>query len=222
MRVVHRIIRRILQVTNMENQYYPFYNTPLPYEYNALEPYIDEKTIHLHHDRHLQTYIDNLNQIMKENPWLQNLSLEELLYHLEKVPEEQRAGVRKNAGGVYNHRFFFETMSPDGNNQPVGRIKQGIDNTFGSYEKFKEIFKDAALKVFGSGYAWLVTDGNGFYIITTQNQNTPLEFGWTPVIGIDVWEHAYYLKHYNERNKYIDDWFQVVDWKKAEEKCCSR
>ena len=103
----------------MENQYYPFYNTPLPYEYNALEPYIDEKTMHLHHDRHLQTYIDNLNQTMKQNPWLQRMSLVEVLYHLEKIPKEQSIEVRKNAGGVYNHRFFFETMSPDGNTRII-------------------------------------------------------------------------------------------------------
>ncbi len=219
--MVHRIIRKILQVDAMENQYYPFYNTPLPYEYNALEPFIDEKTMHLHHDRHLQTYIDNLNKIMEENPRLQRFSLEELLYNLAGFPQEISTGIRQNAGGVYNHRMYFETMSPDGNTIPRGRIKQGIDNAFGSYETFKKTFKESALKVFGSGYAMLVTDGVRYYIITAQNQNTPLELGLYPVIAIDVWEHAYYLKHYNVRAAYIDDWFQVVDWKKAEERCCS-
>ncbi len=205
----------------MENEYYPFYNTPLPYMYDALEPFIDEKTMHLHHDRHLQTYIDNLNKIMQENRWLQRYSLEELLYNLEAFPHEISTAIRQNAGGVYNHRLYFETMSPEGNIVPRGQIKRGIDSAFGSYESFKKIFKESALKVFGSGYAMLVTDGVRYYIITTQNQNTPLELGLYPIIGIDVWEHAYYLKHYNVRAAYVDDWFGVVDWKKAEERCCA-
>lgn len=204
----------------MENQNYPFYNTPLPYEYDALEPYIDEKTMHLHHDRHLQTYIDNLNQIMRQNPWLQSMSLEEMLANVVGFPQQLSTEIRNNAGGVYNHRLYFDTMSGEENTQPLGKIKQQIDNTFGNYDKFKELFKAAALKVFGSGYAWLVTNGMEYYIVTTQNQNTPLEFGLYPIIGIDVWEHAYYLKHYNERAAYIDNWFQVADWKKAEERCC--
>ncbi len=205
----------------MENQNYPFYNTPLPYAYDALEPYIDEKTMHLHHDRHLQTYIDNLNQVMKQNPWLQSMSLEELLVNIPAFPQKVGTQIQHNAGGVYNHRLFFETMSDEKNTMPVGDLMEKIVNTFGSYDRFKEMFKAAALKVFGSGYAWLVTNGAEYYIVTTPNQNTPLEFGFYPIIGIDVWEHAYYLKHYNERAAYIDDWFQVADWKKAEERLLS-
>lgn len=201
----------------MENQYYPFVNTPLPYDYGALEPFIDEKTMHLHHDRHLQTYIDNLNQILEQNAWLQSYSLEELLYNLNGIPEHQSEGIRRNAGGVYNHRFFFDTMSDRKNNEPKGMIKQEIDNTYGTFENFKCIFKKAALAVFGSGYAWLVKSGRGLNIIMTANQDTPIEFGVYPIIAIDVWEHAYYLKHYNQRAAYIDNWFQVADWEKAEE-----
>lgn len=201
----------------MENQYYPFVNTPLPYDYGALEPFIDEKTMHLHHDKHLQTYINKLNDALEKNAWLQSYSLEELLYNLNELPEIVGEDIRNNAGGVYNHRFFFEGMSDKKNNMPEGKMKKEIDATFGSFENFKKIFKEAALGVFGSGYAWLVKNGRGLYILTTANQNTPIELNMFPILALDVWEHAYYLKNYNDRAAYIDNWFSVADWKKAEE-----
>lgn len=201
----------------MENQYYPFVNTPLPYDYGALEPFIDEKTMHLHHDKHLETYINNLNKALEKNAWLQPFSLEELLYYLNMIPGDLSEEIRRNAGGVYNHRFYFEGMSDEENSVPEGFIKKEIDTTFGNFANFQKKFKDAALSVFGSGYAWLVESEMGLHIITTKNQDTPIELGLYPIINIDVWEHAYYLKNYNDRAAYIDNWFLVADWKKAEE-----
>ncbi len=197
------------------NNMYPFVNGPLPYEYGALEPFIDEKTMHLHHDRHLQTYIDNLNSMIEKNPGLKNMSLEMMLCRFPRLPRDLQIPVRNNAGGVYNHRFFFSGMSPSGGGSPECPLLDAINRKFGSYEKFKERFKASALSVFGSGYAWLVLDRWGLKIITTPNQDTPLIKGQIPVLNIDVWEHAYYLKHYNLRAAYIDDWFNVIDWEKA-------
>lgn len=214
----------------MENNYYPFINLPLPYAYDAMEPFIDEKTMMLHHDRHLQTYIDNLNNALKTSPELQKLSLEQLIRNASRLPEPLQTSIRNNAGGVYNHRFFFnslkpaespgsaavpeaaEASDPSHENQPSGELAHRL----GSFDNFKSVFKKAALSVFGSGYAWLVTDGGRLRIVTTANQNTPLEQDLCPVLSIDVWEHAYYLKHYNLRADYIDDWFSVIDWEQAE------
>ncbi|MGN0703580.1 MAG: superoxide dismutase [Lentihominibacter sp.] len=218
----------------MDNNYYPFVNLPLPYAYDALEPFIDEKTMMLHHDRHLQTYIDNLNNALKTSPELQKLSLEQLIRNASRLPEPLQTTIRNNAGGVYNHRFFFDGLkAPAGQkaateagadmtsaagstqeNRPAGILAQKL----GSFDTFKDIFRKAALSVFGSGYAWLVTDGGRLRIVTSQNQNAPIEQGLCPVLAIDVWEHAYYLKHYNVRVDYIDDWFRVVDWNQAEKK----
>ena len=201
----------------MENNDYPFINTPLPYSYGALEPYIDKKTMEIHHDRLLQNYVNNLNRTLKENPWLQSYSLQELLYNVNAFPAQQSEEIRKNAGGVFNHRFYFNGMNPKKNTRPEGMMKKKIDNTFGTLDNFKKMFKDAALSVFGSGYAWLVKSGSRLFIITTRNQDTPIELGMCPILAIDVWEHAYFLKHYNERAAYIDNWFQVADWEKAGE-----
>lgn len=224
------------------NNYYPFVNTPLPYAYDALEPYIDEETMHLHHDRHLQTYIDNLNHFLTENPALQKYSLEELLTVWRRLPCHLQAPLRNNAGGIYNHRFYFESMKPcrstacSRRNAAVPetgscfseeetvfsfRLFQEMSRQFGSPENFKTRFKEAALSVFGSGYAWLVSDGGRLKITTSANQNTPVFRSGAHILNIDVWEHAYYLKHYNLRAAYIGDWFRVVNWEKAGERFAS-
>ena len=198
------------------NNYYPFVNTPLPYLYNGLEPFIDEETMHLHHDRHLQTYIDNLNRFLEENPALQQFSLEELLSIWRRLPCHLQAPLRNNAGGVYNHRFYFNGMTPPGSPCSAPPLFEAMSRQFGSPEKFQAQFKEAALSVFGSGYAWLVLDRGCLRIVTSANQDTPLFHSRTLILNIDVWEHAYYLKHYNLRAAYIDDWFRVVNWKTAE------
>lgn len=210
------------------NDYYPFVNTPLPYAYDALEPYIDEKTMHLHHDRHLQTYIDNLNKLLEENPALQKYSLEEMLTIWRRLPCHLQAPLRNNAGGVYNHRFYFDGMTPGagrrcrcGKNdmQDSGSsLFREMSRQFGSPEAFRREFKESALSVFGSGYAWLVCDCGCLKIVTSSNQNTPVPRSRTLILNIDVWEHAYYLKHYNLRAAYIDDWFRIVDWRRAEKR----
>lgn len=198
------------------NDFYKFINTPLPYLYDALEPYIDEKTMHLHHDRHLQTYIDNLNKALEGTPTLQKLSLEQLLLAAPcLLPLGVGTTVANNAGGVYNHRFYFSGLAPTGT-RLSGSLAYAIDDTYGSLDKFKDRFKTAALSVFGSGYAWLTTNKPGeLKIITTANQNTPITQELCPVLCIDVWEHAYYLKHYNLRADYINDWWSVVNWETA-------
>ncbi len=201
------------------NDFYPFQNTPLPYPYDALEPYIDTKTMELHHDRHLQTYINKLNDVLKEHPFFQKLSLTELLSPCVPLPGRARKEIRNNAGGVYNHRFYFEGLSPAGEKAPVGGLAEAINEEFGGFEQFKLLFSQAAASVFGSGYAWLAAKKNGsLVIVTTANQDTPLADFLTPILNIDVWEHAYYLKHYNMRADYIKDWFNVVNWEKAEER----
>ncbi len=202
------------------NEHYEFVNIPLPYAYDALEPYIDEKTMHLHHDKHLQTYINNLNNILREFPTLQELSLEDLITQAVYLPPEVKTPIINNAGGVYNHQFYFSILAPNTSggqdNRPVGVLAKYINDVFGGFERFKEQFTAAALSVFGSGYAWLIAGNNGMLsIVTTPNQNTPQLQRYAPIINIDVWEHAYYLKHYNVRADYINDWFQVANWEQA-------
>lgn len=198
------------------NEHYKFINTPLPYPYNALEPYIDEKTMWLHHNRHLQTYIDNLNNALSKNPALWNWTLEELITNTASLPEDIRTAVAHNGGGVFNHQFYFSNLANPAPQQPFGNLNEGIRNKFRTYVSFQAQFKEAALSVFGSGYAWLVVNALGqLDIMTTKNQDTPLSLGLSPILNIDVWEHAYYLKHYNVRADYIDDWFRVVNWNNA-------
>lgn len=197
------------------NPCYPFVNTPLPYAYDALEPFIDQKTMYLHHDSHLQTYIDRLNALLEPYPHLQGCSLTDLLSSLWKLPCPLRTSIGNQAGGVYCHRFFFEGMSPGGR-QPNGKLLPAIQKQFGSFDQFKKLFSKQAAAVFGSGYAWLVFRNGALSILTTANQDTPLLEGYRPLINLDVWEHAYYLKHYNLRADYIQDWFQVVNWEMAE------
>lgn len=205
----------------MDNRY-PFTNTPLRYPYNALEPYIDEKTMILHHDRHLQAYIDKLNSLMSDCKQIQRLSLHEILKNSCRIPEEKRRDVLNNAGGVYNHRFYFNGMSPDCRGLERGILHRKMSESFTSFENFKNEFTAAAMSVFGSGYAWLVYDGKKLKFITTKNQDTPLCRGFIPILNIDVWEHAYYLKHYNDRKSYIDDFIKVVNWATAEKRLCNQ
>ena len=200
------------------NTCYPFVNTPLPYEYNSLEPFIDEKTMYLHHDRHLQTYIDNLNSLIEANPALQKWTLQQFLLYWHRLPLQLQIPVRNNAGGVYNHRFFFNGMKNPEDASHGEKLINEINKQYNCFEDFKSQFKKAALSVFGSGYAWLVTDRRKLKIITTANQNTPIEHGQIPLLNIDVWEHAYYLKHYNVRAAYIDDWFNVINWEMIEQR----
>lgn len=202
----------------MENNCYPFSNLPLPYAYDALEPFIDEKTMHLHHDRHLQTYIDNLNAILKEEEQLQKFSLEQLVKYADRLPQNLQAPIRNNAGGVYNHRFFFEGLTGEHGQKPEGRLAGKIRDQYGGVEGFLAEFKKAALSVFGSGYAWLIWRRCGLDIVTTPNQNCPIAQGCFPILTVDVWEHAYYLKHYNVRAAYLDDWEKVINWEMAEQR----
>lgn len=196
---------------------YPFFNEPLPYDYSALEPYIDKTTMEVHHVRLLQSYVDKLNDIVKKQPFLQNFSLVQLLCNIYRMPEKLQTPIQNYAGGVFNHRIFFDGMTPDSDEKPQGALAKAIDRQFGNFDNFKKEFIDAAMSVFGSGYAWLVVSENKqLDIITTKNQDTPFLFLACPVMTIDVWEHAYFLKHYNDRLKYIEDWFHVIDWKKAD------
>lgn len=198
------------------NGHYKFINDPLPYAYDAMEPYIDEKTMHLHHDKHLQTYIDNLNDTLSAYPQFQNWTLEQLIVNVPSLPKDMQTSVRNNGGGVYNHQFYFSNLKNPGPQTPAGRLNEAMEKELGGYASFKDEFKKAALSVFGSGYAWLVVKATGnLSILTTQNQDTPFSLGMFPVLNIDVWEHAYYLKHYNQRAAYIDDWFHVVNWDQA-------
>lgn len=208
----------------MNNDYYPYINLPLPYKYCSLEPYIDEKTMILHHGSHLQTYINNLNKLLENNPLLQRMSLEQLITSTTITPAALHENIKFNAGGVYNHRFFFDSIEPPSVARPIGKLSIAIAKVFNGYENFKKRFVEEALAVKGSGYVWLVIDNNTLNIIQTSNQNTPIENDMCPILTIDVWEHAYYLKHNSRRADYIQDWFKVVNWYQAEEnylKCLS-
>lgn len=186
---------------------------PLPYAYNALEPYIDEATMHFHHDNHHQTYVTNLNNALANYPELQSKTIEELLSNLDAIPEAIRTAVRNNGGGHWNHTFFWEIMAPNAGGAPDGELAAAIDAAFGSFDAFKEKFKAAALGRFGSGWAWLVAAKDGsLSIMSTPNQDNPLMEGKTAILGIDVWEHAYYLKYQYKRAAYVDAWWNVVNW----------
>lgn len=190
----------------------------LPYDYNALEPHIDEQTMRIHHGKHHQAYVDKLNAALEKHPELQGKAVAELLADLQRIPEDIRAAVRNHGGGHANHTFFWEIMAPDGGN-PAGAAADAIAKKWGSLGKFQEEFANAAAGVFGSGWAWLVKEKDGsLSIMTTPNQDSPLSQGKTPVLGLDVWEHAYYLKHQNKRPEYIKAWWNVVNWKKVDER----
>lgn len=189
----------------------------LPYAYDALEPYIDEETMHLHHDKHHNTYVTNLNAAIEKHPELGEKTVEELLADFSSVPEDIQTAVRNNGGGHANHTFFWEILGPNAGGEPTGAIKEAIEETFGSYEDFKEEFKTAATGRFGSGWAWLVVKDGKLAITSTANQDSPLMDGQTPVLGLDVWEHAYYLKYKNVRPDYINAFWSVVNWDKVNE-----
>lgn len=195
----------------------PFENTPLPYAFDALEPYIDARTMEIHHDRHLQAYIDGLNRAIAPFPALQNCTAARLAVLNAPALRCIRPALCRNAGGVFNHRFYFAGMTPDGSHRlPCGALQAAVLQTFGTQAAFEDAFTKAALGVFGSGYVWLVRDVAGRpRIITTANQDTPMARGLRPLLCCDVWEHAYYLKHQNRRADYAADWLRVADWARA-------
>ena len=185
---------------------------PLPYDFNALEPHIDETTMRIHHGKHHAAYVNNLNAALEKAPELQSRSAEDLIRNLSAVPEAIRTAVRNNGGGHVNHAMFWQIMGPNAGGSPTGAIADVINGTFGGFEKFKEEFKKAAVGRFGSGWAWLVKSGGACAIESTANQDNPIMDGKTPIFGLDVWEHAYYLKYQNRRPDYVDAWWNVVNW----------
>lgn len=185
---------------------------PLPYPYTALEPYIDEQTMQIHHDKHHAAYVTNLNNALAQAPELADKSVEQLIADLNSVPESIRTAVRNNGGGHANHTMFWEIMGPNAGGQPSGALADAINAAFGSFDGFKEQFAKAATTRFGSGWAWLISNGGKLEIISTPNQDSPLMEGKTPILGLDVWEHAYYLKYQNRRPDYITAWWNVVNW----------
>jgi len=196
-------------------QHYPFELQPLPYLYDALEPKIDMETMFFHHAKHLHTYIDNLNQALAPYPEYQDWSLERLLLNLQELPEALREPVRRNAGGVYNHEMYFESLTPQ-SMEPEGKLLEVILLDFKTVSVFKEIFTEMALELFGSGYLWLVSDNRGkLAILPLPNQDVPLTSELYPLLNLDLWEHAYYLKHQNRRANYIESWFCLVNWKEV-------
>jgi Fe-Mn family superoxide dismutase len=186
----------------------------LPYPFDALEPHIDARTMEIHHDKHHGTYVTNVNNALEGNA-LGDLPIEELLTKLDEVPEDKRNAVRNNGGGHYNHSLFWESMSPSGGGEPSGELAEAIDSAFGSFADFKDKLKAGGLSQFGSGWSWLVHDGSGLAIVPTPNQDNPISAGKTPLLGVDVWEHAYYLLYQNRRPDYIDAWWNVVNWDKV-------
>jgi superoxide dismutase, Fe-Mn family len=188
---------------------------PLPYDYAALEPHIDAQTMQIHHDKHHATYVNNLNNALEAHSELQNQSAEELLTHLNDIPETIRTTVRNNAGGHANHTLFWASMAPNASGQPTGAIAEAINATVGNFETFKQQFNQAGAKQFGSGWVWLVLDNNQLKIVTTPNQDSPVSNGLHPLLGNDVWEHAYYLKYQNRRPDYLNAWWNVVNWEEV-------
>ncbi|HET8629577.1 MAG TPA: superoxide dismutase [Thermomicrobiales bacterium] len=186
---------------------------PLPYDKSALEPHIDAQTMEIHHDRHHGAYVNNLNNAVQNHPNLSSMSVEDLMRNINQVPEDIRTAVRNNGGGHANHSLFWQIMSPNGGGQPSGALGDAINSAFGSFDNLKTQFGQAAAGRFGSGWAWLVADNSGnLSIISTPNQDSPLMEGKTPLLGLDVWEHAYYLKYQNKRPDYIAAWWNVVNW----------
>ena len=186
---------------------------PLPYDYSALEPYIDTQTMQLHHDKHHAAYVNNLNAALKDNSQFSSMNVDDVLRHIKDVPDNVRTAVQNNGGGHSNHSMFWQIMTPNGGGQPSGALANAINSTFGSFDAFKTQFNDAGVKRFGSGWAWLVLDQSGkLQVISSANQDSPLMNGIYPVMGNDVWEHAYYLKYQNRRPDYLNAWWNVVNW----------
>ena len=184
---------------------------PLPYDYSALEPHIDEATMKVHHDKHHQAYVDKANAALEGTEWADK-PVEELIKNLSSLPSDKQTPLRNNGGGHLNHSLFWEWMSPGGGGEPDGALRQAIDSAFGSFDDLKAQLKDAGVNRFGSGWSWLVHDGSGLAVVSTANQDNPLTDGKTPLLGVDVWEHAYYLKYQNRRPDYIAAWWNVVNW----------
>ncbi|MCI8433754.1 MAG: superoxide dismutase [Lachnospiraceae bacterium] len=200
----------------MKAETYPFVVRPLPYEYDALVPVLDEETLHFHHDKHYKTYVDNLNNALSDYPELQRLSLEELLSSMNSLPAQVQTPIRNNGGGVYNHELYFDSMKNPVGQEPDGILAEAIERDFGSYKQWKEQMKQAAVSKFGSGWAWLVTDENGkLSIVQTANQDVPDLKKYTPLLLVDIWEHAYYLQYQNRRADYVEGWFDLINWRKA-------
>jgi Fe-Mn family superoxide dismutase len=188
------------------------YSVPdLPYDYGALEPHIDEQTMRVHHDKHHQAYVDKANAALEGTEWADS-DVDEVLRNLSELPDDIRTAVRNNAGGHSNHTFFWQIMSPDGGGEPDGDLRAAIDDAFDGFGGLKDELKNAGVNRFGSGWAWLVHDGSGLAVVSTANQDSPISDGQTPLLGVDVWEHAYYLKYQNRRPDYIDAWWNVVNW----------
>lgn len=190
---------------------------PLPYAPDALEPTIDAQTMSIHHDKHHAAYVNNLNAALEKHPDLQSKSAEELIKDLGSLPADIQAAVRNNGGGHVNHSMFWPLMTPGGSKSPSGALASAIDEAFGSFDDFKKQFQEAGAKRFGSGWVWLVKDGGKLQIVSTPNQDNPISDGLTPILGNDVWEHAYYLKHQNKRPDYLSGWWEVVNWDKVAE-----
>jgi superoxide dismutase, Fe-Mn family len=190
---------------------------PLPYPEDALEPHIDAQTMQIHHDKHHQAYVDKVNDAL-EGTDLADKPIEEIIADLSQVPDDKRTAVRNNGGGHLNHTLFWESMSPDGGGEPDGDLAAAIESAFGSFSDFQAKLKETGVGQFGSGWAWLVHDGSGLAVVGTPNQDNPISDGKTPLVGVDVWEHAYYLKYQNKRPDYIDAWWNTVDWGKVAER----
>jgi Fe-Mn family superoxide dismutase len=190
---------------------------PLPYDYAALEPHIDEATMHLHHDKHHQAYVDKANAALEGTDWA-NEPVEQVLTLLDTLPEDKRGVLRNNAGGHANHSLFWEIMSPDGGGEPEGELADAINDTFGSVGELKKAVNDGGVNRFGSGWSWLVHDGTGLAVYSTANQDSPIMQSDEPLLGIDVWEHAYYLKYQNRRPDYLEAWWNVVNWSAVAER----
>jgi Fe-Mn family superoxide dismutase len=195
----------------------PYEVPPLPYDYAALEPHIDEATMRVHHDKHHQAYVDKVNAALEGTDWADR-PIEDVIRELQQVPEDKRTAVRNNGGGHLNHTLFWESMSPDGGGEPDGALAEAIGSAFGSFDDFKGKLKETGVNQFGSGWSWLVHDGSGLAVVGTPNQDNPSTSGQTPLLGVDVWEHAYYLKYQNRRPDYIDAWWSTVDWGKVAER----
>ena len=190
----------------------------LPYPFTALEPHIDAQTMEIHYTKHHQAYIDKLNAALEKHPELKEKTVEELVADLDMVPEDIRTAVRNNGGGHLNHSMFWQLMAPGAGGKPSGALSDAISEAYGSFEKFQEKFADAALTRFGSGWAWLIVDSGKLSVVSTPNQDNPITDGKTPILGLDVWEHAYYLKYQNKRPDYIKAWWNVVSWKEVEKR----
>jgi superoxide dismutase, Fe-Mn family len=190
---------------------------PLPYPEDALEPHIDAQTMSIHHDKHHQAYVDKVNDAL-EGTDLADKPIEGVIADLSQVPDDKRTAVRNNGGGHLNHTLFWESMSPDGGGEPDGDLAAAIESAFGSFSDFQGKLKETGVGQFGSGWAWLVHDGSGLAVVGTPNQDNPVSDGKTPLVGVDVWEHAYYLKYQNKRPDYIDAWWNTVDWGKVAER----